>query len=277
MEITVLTENSAMEGLESEHGLSFWIRIQDQTILLDAGSSGIFETNGKKLGIAVETARMAVLSHGHYDHAGGLETWIRKNTRGKIYAREGVFGEFYSLTTGLPRYIGIPGKIKESKHRFCILKENRELLPGIWTVGHENRDFTRRAEQEHMYEMHNGNLEPDRFFHEQSLVLDQDGGVVILSSCSHAGILQTIREVTAVFPGKPVRCVAGGFHLKGGKDSSGSVFSEDEIRSLGKELKNLDIPEIYTGHCTGSYAYDLLKEILGGRLHRLYAGRVIRL
>ena len=98
MKITVLAENTAADGLEAEHGLSFWIEYEGHRFLLDAGSSDVFAENAGKLGIPVEKAEFAVLSHGHYDHAGGYARWFQENPEGKVYARRGAFGRYYSLT-----------------------------------------------------------------------------------------------------------------------------------------------------------------------------------
>lgn len=299
MRITVLSENTAEYGLEAEHGLSFWIEYEGHRFLLDAGSSAVFEENAGKLGIPVEEAEFAVLSHGHYDHGGGFARWLRKNPAARIYAREGAFGEYYSLTTGEPRYIGLPEKVKACRERFCFLKEDCRLLPGVWAVGYPaeeeagnlaeipgRREKSRgdgavqreerlgRARKEKMYVRTEKGLEPDDFSHEQCLVLEGDDGLAVCSSCSHGGIDIIVHRVRELFPERPVRAVLGGFHLKGGPLGD-APFSEQEIRSLGERLKELDIPEIYTGHCTGEAAYAVLKEVLGKRLHHLRGGRRI--
>ena len=299
MKITVLAENTAADGLEAEHGLSFWIEYEGHRFLLDAGSSDVFAENAGKLGIPVEKAEFAVLSHGHYDHAGGYARWFRENPEGKVYARRGAFGRYYSLTGGEPRYIGIPEQVKAYRDRFCFLSDNCRLLPGVWAVGHRSGEKSGRvkdqepegqgktsgkkngisleeqrkirAEKEKMYVQTENGLVPDDFSHEQCLVLEGKNGLVILSSCSHAGIDSTIREVQALFPEHPVQAGLGGFHLKGGPLGD-SPFAEAEIRSLGETLKDMEIPEIRTGHCTGEAAYAILKEILGERIHRLRSG-----
>ncbi|HIS27301.1 MAG TPA: MBL fold metallo-hydrolase [Candidatus Pullilachnospira intestinigallinarum] len=277
VEITVLAENTAGEGLAAEHGLSFWIRYEGHSFLLDAGSTAVFAENADRLGIHVEEAEFAVLSHGHYDHGGGLAEWFRRNPAGKVYAREEAFGEYYSLTSGSPRFIGLPDPVQAFRERFCFLSGEMQILPGVWVLGHEGPSDGERAVKEKMYEKTGGTLQPDTFAHEQSLVLQTAKGLVILSSCSHGGIDRTIREAARRFPGTPVRAVLGGFHLKGGPGGVGMPFSPQEIRQLGETLRDMEIPEIYTGHCTGEEAFGILKEVLGGRLHRLRAGRRISL
>lgn len=281
-EITVLTENTAGRGLAAEHGLSFWIRYQGHGFLLDAGSTAVFAENADRLGIDVGKAEFAVLSHGHYDHGGGLKAWFDRNAGGKVYAKKEVLGDYYSLTSGTPRRIGLPDPVKACEDRFCFLEKDCRILPGIWLLGHRGEDLTERAVKEKMYRrggdrqdsVSGETLTPDRFDHEQSLVLETAGGLVILSSCSHGGIDRTIREVMDRFPGMPIRAVLGGFHLKGGPGGE-MPFSPQEIHDLGITLQEMEIPEIYTGHCTGEEAFGILKDVLKDRLHRLYAGRKI--
>lgn len=283
-EITVLTENTASQGLSAEHGLSFWIRYQGHAFLLDTGATAVFAENADRLGIDVGQAEFAVLSHGHYDHGGGLKAWFDRNTDGKVYAKREVLGDYYSLTSGSPRRIGLPDPVKACEERFCFLEKDCRILPGIWILGHQGEDLTERAVKEKMYKrgdtLHNcvsdEMLTPDSFDHEQSLVLETAGGLVILSSCSHGGIDRTIREVKDHFPDMPIRAVLGGFHLKGGPGGE-MPFSPQEIHDLGITLREMEIPEIYTGHCTGDEAFGILKEVLKDRLHRLYAGRKILL
>ena len=245
-EITVLAENTAREGLAAEHGLSFWIRYGGHAFLLDAGSTAVFAENADRLGISVGEAEFAVLSHGHYDHGGGLEEWFRRNSGGKVYARKDAFGDYYSLTSGRPRRIGLPDPVRACADRFCFLAEDCQLFPGVWALGHGDAPLEERAVREKMYlhledagEMPSGperlpaavyeeageRFLPDSFAHEQCLVLQTPEGLVILSSCSHGGIDQTVREVMDRFPGMPIRAVLGGFHLKGGPGGGEMPFS----------------------------------------------------
>ena len=108
---------------------------------------------------------------------------------------------------------------------------------------------------------------PDSFSHEQSLVFDTPDGLVIFNSCSHGGADTIIREVTATFPDKKVKALIGGFHLYNKTDA--------EILALAEGIRSTGISEIYTGHCTGDHAFDLLRETLGESIHKLHAGLVM--
>ena len=108
---------------------------------------------------------------------------------------------------------------------------------------------------------------PDSFSHEQSLVFDTPDGLVIFNSCSHGGADTIIREVTATFPDKKVKALIGGFHLYNKTDA--------EILALAEGIRSTGISEIYTGHCTGDYAFHRLSGLLGGRLRPLHGGTEI--
>ena len=109
MKTVVLIENTAPEGscLASEHGLSFYVEHRGRTILLDAGASGAFAENAAALGVDLGRVDTAVLSHGHYDHAGGLERFFACNDHAKVYARPSAGGAYFSTSMGEPRFIGV--------------------------------------------------------------------------------------------------------------------------------------------------------------------------
>ena len=118
-----------------------------------------------------------------------------------------------------------------------------------------------------MYRKEGKKWKPDDFFHEQSLVFDTPEGIVIFNSCSHGGADNIIREVMESFPGKKALALVGGFHL--------SNKSEDFVRKLAKGIRETGITFVYTGHCTGQKAYEILKEELGSHAVQLMSGLVM--
>ena len=113
------------------------------------------------------------------------------------------------------------------------------------------------------------NRTSDCFDHEQSLVLDTEKGLVIFNSCSHGGADHIIREIGEVFPGKKIFALIGGFHLY--------LSPEREVLRLAEEIKATGIEEIYTGHCTGEKAFDVLHQVLGDKAHQIYTGMEIEI
>ena len=113
----------------------------------------------------------------------------------------------------------------------------------------------------------NRKIRPDNFSHEQSLVVDSDKGLVIFNSCCHGGADTVITEVQKSFPNKKIYAIVGGFHLY--------KSSDEEVRALAQRIKKLGIEKIYTGHCTGKKAFEILRSELGEKAEQFHVGLVI--
>ena len=181
----------------------------------------------------LSVVKAAFLSHGHYDHADGFSTFFALNKEAPVFARTHITDDAYSGE----RFIGVnPSMFKRREARFDLADEPRQPFAGIWVI-------------------------PDAVVHEQSLVFETTEGLVILNSCCHAGADHVVESVMDVLPSKPIRALIGGFHLmgKGGVTSLGPT--EEQVIALGHRLfHELGVQQVWTGHCTGTPAYDLLKE-----------------
>lgn len=248
MKVTVLMENSAPQGLISEHGLSFFLEYRGGHYLLDAGECGAVLFNAAKLGIDLSEVEKAALSHGHYDHADGFNAFFTVNHTAPVYARPRITEP---ETWGDKEYIGVnPGMLCRHSSRFCLEDGPRDLADGLHLV-------------------------PDHVKHEQSLVAETSAGLIIFNSCCHAGVVQILTQLKERFPGQPIRAVLGGFHLmgKGGVSTLGPA--PEKVHAIAATLRDeLNVGAIYTGHCTGVPAYAILEEELGDRLHPLTTGAV---
>lgn len=276
MKAVVLVENTPGEELEGEHGLSLWIRYGDTCLLLDTGQSELFWENGKKLGVPFEELKYSVLSHGHYDHSGGYGKLLEELPDLKVYGRYTADHRFYSLKEDRMKDIGIPEKIlEEHGDNFVFVKRDVMIQPGVWLIGHHGEDLSDRGERTALFKEEAEYFVPDDFIHEQSLVLEEKEGLVICNSCSHAGMDRIVEEVLDIFPERRVLAVVGGFHLKGKNSMDTMAYSEEEVTALGTRLLELGVEQVYTGHCTGNKAYEVLKKVLGERLHHLNTGNKI--
>lgn len=248
MRITVLSENSALPGLIPEHGLSFYLEYRGGRYLLDAGQCGTMVYNAARLGVDLSQVDKAALSHGHYDHADGFTAFFAVNPSAPVWARPRITDPEICAEQN---YVGInPGMYWRYKKRFDLEEGPRELAAGLHLI-------------------------PDQVFHEQSLVAETSEGLIVLNSCCHAGVAKILTQLREQFPHTPIRAVLGGFHLMGKKGPATLGPAPEEVRALAATLRDdLEVRDIYTGHCTGGPAYSLLAEELGDRLHHLTAGAV---
>ena len=270
MKATVLVDNTPGMGLSGEWGLSVYIQHGDHRILLDTGASDLFVKNALALGLDMAAVDHAVLSHAHYDHANGMEAFFRANSKAKFYLREGTGENCYSKFWIFHKYIGLPRHILERfGERIVFAGGDHELYPGAHLLGHTTAGLEQVGRENRMYIRERRGWRPDDFAHEQSLILDVDGGVAVFNSCSHGGADNIIREAEQACPGKPVRALIGGFHL--------FTWSEAKVRAFARRVRDTGIEALYTGHCTGERAYRILEEELGDVVHPLSVGTVIEL
>ncbi|MBR6788669.1 MAG: MBL fold metallo-hydrolase [Clostridia bacterium] len=255
MIITTLVEDGQAQGFESEHGLSLYLQTPKHKILFDAGQSDLFLTNAEKLGVNIAEVDVAVLSHGHYDHGGGLKTFLQKNARATVYINASAFGEYYNGD----KYIGLDNDLlKSPRVRLTdgefVIDEELALLTMPETVYPVlSHGLTKRQGRDVL---------PDDFAHEHYLSVRVGEKRVLFSGCSHRGALNIMAKFAPdVF--------VGGFHfIKYATDGEDKTTLEDTAKRL------LSYPtEYYTGHCTGNEQYALLKSTMGNRLHRLTIGK----
>ena len=274
MKLTVLIENTAsVPALHSEHGLSVHIGYRGHSILLDAGSSGAFAGNAAALGVDLAGVELAVLSHGHYDHADGLRRFFRENGRAPVYCRPTADGEYFSTSKGAPRFVGIHRELlAEHAGRFRPVEGLAQPLPGVWLVprtrvrpefASRERHLTRKVGPDRFV--------PDDFSHEQSLVLEGEQGLILLNSCSHGGIVNIVDSVLEQLPGRRVYAVWGGLHMYS-PGANELNCPPEYVTAVADELDRLGVREVYTGHCTGQRAFQLLRDRLGDRVRPLAAG-----
>lgn len=266
--------------LQSEWGLSALIEFNGKKILLDTGASEKFIENASAMSLDLSSVDAGVLSHAHYDHANGMRAFFENNDRATFFLRDTAAENCYHTHRFLrfftyQEYIGIRrGWLKRYADRIKFVNGNTEILPGVFLVGHNDDIFSAEARASigravGLSVKQNGKYRPDAFNHEQSLVFDTPMGLFILNSCSHGGADNIVKEIQAAFPGKKIYAIMGGFHLFRTPD--------EKVREFARRLRALDVQKIYTGHCTGDHAFEILREILGERAEQIYSGKEIDL
>lgn len=275
MEIRCLIENTSnSEAYASEHGLSLYIKTKKHQLLFDFGASAQFIINANLMGVDLTQIDLGVLSHGHYDHGGGLDTFLKLNEKAKICVHQKAFEKHFSKRRdeGIVN-IGIDPQLSEHPQIFYLgkhLKLDEELM--IFSDIKE-RTLVPKGNQAMMIASKEGTYGPDGFLHEQNLLVSEGNQSVLIAGCAHRGILNIVNR-GAEHLGKFPEVVVGGFHLHSRDESQ--CESEERIRELGKLLLQTG-SRFYTGHCTGIKAFQLLKEVMGERIHYLSAGQIINL
>lgn len=270
MKITTLLENGACGAeLGSAHGLSLYIETPKHRILFDMGPDEQFLSNAEKLGVDLKAVNLAILSHGHYDHGGGLETFCKLNDTAKIYLRQGAFGDYVALEEdGDLRKIGLDPALQQYAHRFVFTGEQLRLDEELFLFSDVPDAYGALSASAKLKERQGTNLLQDRFLHEQDLLITAEGKTLLVSGCSHRGIVNILSRARGLAAGE-IHAMIGGFHLF--QLEAGDPAADRLIEMIGKALL-AGKTEYYTGHCTGDYAYERLASVLNGRLHRIMGG-----
>jgi 7,8-dihydropterin-6-yl-methyl-4-(beta-D-ribofuranosyl)aminobenzene 5'-phosphate synthase len=282
MKITSLIENSESQDrsdLEAEFGLSLHVETGDTRVLFDTGSTGAFAQNAARLGIDLTAVDLAVLSHHHFDHGGGLQAFLERNTRARIHLKRPADGDPFARVLGLAkRYVGIDKNLME-RHadRFVFVDRPAEVAPGVHLLPDIEQNHPGPKGNRYLYLRKPGGWERDPFDHELILAVDEADGVVVFTGCSHNGILNMIETVANRFPDRPIKGVVGGFHLMGLPPLGLFGPSKRKIAGLGHEMLTYPSARFYTGHCTGQRAFGVLKKVMAERLEPIATGSVLNL
>ena len=265
VEMTVLIDNVASDPLLGEWGLSILITADNRKILLDTGAGSLFAQNAECLGIDLSDVDAGVLSHAHYDHADGIDTFFELNRTAPFFVREGASENCYGIKEGAQKYIGIRrGILAEYESRIQSIKGVYEIAEGIWLIPHRKADYSKIALRNDLYTVNNGKREPDDFAHEQSLVFDTKKGLIVFNSCSHTGMANILADIREMLGRDDIYSYVGGLHLFN--------LTDEELDTLCEEIKQTSIGHIFTGHCTGDHAFSILKDSLGERIEQFASG-----
>lgn len=255
MKIVTLMENtSCREELCFEHGLSLYLETGSHKILFDAGQSAAFADNAEKMGVDLTKADFAVLSHGHYDHSGGLQKFLEINDSAPVYVSRWAFEPHYESDG---RYVGVDLSLQENS-RIRYVAEETVLAEGIALCRMDRAPMDTAG----LLVEEKGERKPDDFRHEQYLLMEEQGKRILISGCSHKGILNIMDMFQPDI-------LIGGFHFMKMED-------EAQLRSAAQKLMQYDTV-YYTGHCTGQKQYDYLKTIMDEKLHYIAAGTVLEI
>lgn len=258
MKIIALVENTTRDGrLTAEHGLSLYIETEKHRVLFDTGQGDAFVRNADALGIDLSLVDTAVLSHGHYDHGGGISAFLKINKKAPIYVSRYAFGEHLNAEG---RYIGLDKRLA-GNDRIAWVNDFAELDSelSVYSCNAELRSYP--ADSAGLSSVCNGERGEDDFLHEQYLLIKEKGKRVLISGCSHKGILNICEWF------RP-DVLVGGFHLM---KISTEGEGKEKLSAYADALCSYPT-RYYTAHCTGVEQYAVLKSRMKDKLEYLSCG-----
>jgi 7,8-dihydropterin-6-yl-methyl-4-(beta-D-ribofuranosyl)aminobenzene 5'-phosphate synthase len=262
--LTILTDNRVDrgDGLLAEHGLCVAVEIAGRTVLLDTGQSDICLRNALRLGVNLRNLGAVVLSHGHYDHGGGLPALLDDLGSLEVFAHPDVFASKYARRRDQEdRYIGLPYGEESLTARGAAVRiqlQPNKIADGLLMTGPIPRDTSFEDDDPHFWLKREDEWQPDCFDDEQALVIRTSRGLVVLAGCAHAGVINTLRHATALTGDDRIRAVIGGLHL--------SSAGAQRIQQTVAALREMEVGQVVACHCTGFAATMHLHATFGERL-----------
>jgi 7,8-dihydropterin-6-yl-methyl-4-(beta-D-ribofuranosyl)aminobenzene 5'-phosphate synthase len=249
--VTVLVENTVSRpALLAEHGLAFWIDMGTRRILFDTGQSSLVAENATKLGIDLAAVDTVALSHGHYDHTGGLATVLSQAVEPVVvHAHPAALGpKYHRKNTGI-REIGITALSLDALSRHNAILRNFhgpiEIAPSLYLTGEIPRLHPEEANNPN-FSLDPEGIRPDPFEDDQAIYMNTSAGTLVLLGCAHAGVINTLDAIRRLTGSRPFYAVLGGMHL--------NSASPERLAWTIDALRRFSIEKLYPAHCTGMEA-----------------------
>jgi len=266
LRVTVLAENSARRrDLLAEHGLALWVCADGRNILFDTGQGLVLKHNAQVLGFDLPEVQDVVLSHGHYDHIGGLVAWPSSFRKANVYVHPAAFQGRFSLTAdGEAKFsgssLGGTEALEGQVAKIVLTETPTEIVDGVWVTGQIPRcnDFEDVGGRFSLDEA--GNT-PDTIPDDQAMYIETPDGLVVLLGCCHAGVVNTLDYIAKTTGQRTFHAVMGGMHLE--------RASTQRLEKTMAVLQELDVRIVAPAHCTGAGPT--------GRMARIFADRFLRL
>jgi 7,8-dihydropterin-6-yl-methyl-4-(beta-D-ribofuranosyl)aminobenzene 5'-phosphate synthase len=271
LKIYILAENRTQrKEILAEHGLSILVEYDCFKVLFDTGQKEVFAANAKTAGIDLAAVDALVISHGHYDHAGGVPEFCRLNSKAPIYLHPEVFGEKYIAHHGKPAgaSIGIPWDIVEIDSwikRAVYVREPFRIHEKIMLSGQVLRNSSKKKIATGLIKKNAaGIFEKDAVLDEQFLLIEGRKGIYLVIACSHQGIFNCLAHARQIFPAKKIYGIIGGLHLE--------RYNKQQMQLLVAEFQAAGVEKIIPLHCTKIQACHLLHSLFGDNCLLLNTG-----
>jgi len=273
--ITILVDDKSSDArLPAEHRLSFWLEYEHKRVLFDTGQSDLFLKNANILVINLSYVDAIVISHGHYDHTGGLSEILNRDRKTTLYIHPQALKPKFSRKADNMRMIGMPDAVKQivnitaESGRVILTKTPAEVLQGLFVAGHipRNTDFEDTGGD---FFANQNCTEKDTLADDQAIFYETREGPVIILGCAHSGVVNTLNYVAKLTNQKNIYAVAGGMHLLNA--------SAERIERTIEALRRYNVQKIGLAHCTGNKAVEKFNIAFPGRCFICSAGSQVNL
>ncbi len=267
--VTVLVENTVYRaGLLAEHGLSLLIETQDDVVLFDTGQTDLVVRNARALNVDLSRVTSCVLSHGHYDHAGGLAAVFELLPRTVVvHAHTSIWSPRWSVKPGKPpKYVGVDPALQAHRARFSLHASPAYVCDGVTFLGSVRRCYHEGDGLSNFYLDQDG-IEADCLPDDSGVLVDTAAGVLLITGCGHAGVRNYLDHGRSVLPGRKWAMVMGGLHLRGA--------SETDLADARDALLDAKVPHVGAMHCTGPRGLVALSGVPGLQAHAMPVGTVV--
>ena len=272
--ITILCDNNiSKSGFVGEHGFACLVEREEEKYLFDTGPGMSLPINLKKLNKDLKGLDKVFLSHGHYDHTGGL-LWVTEQlTRIEVIAHPEVFSRHMVMDSSAqespPRYIGCPASKEELEGHGAVFKfvdQTREVVPGIWFVTSIDRTPDKTPKDKRLVVSEEDGFAMDPINDDASLLIETDGSPILLLGCAHAGVFNILDYVRKEMEITKLRAILGGTHLM--------FYGPDDLSRVMDEFERFSVELVGVSHCTGFEAAVELSNRFGSRFSAASAGKV---